>query len=646
MNLLRTLKFQIGAALLLIVVLFSTVFAWSLSALERQRNYNTLLNITARLEHTAQQLVSLGMNYAMNAPRDNQAYQRDVKLYYQEIRSHTDLIEEIANSFMDQNFSPSLTSRNAPFRPRLDPAIQAAVRAVEEAWANFRLGLDSATGSDQQIPRLNAATRFISTRHQPFTEAISALRAQIQRLSDSRLERIHQIYWSMLVAIVAITIGILAWFLLFVLRPLNRSVIGFQQVARGDFGYQVSIGTENELSLLSQSFNQLSSSLHAIFQLIGRIQQGSDLEDTLCFVAEQFPSLLPLDWVGALFVAGDNNTIILERSYREGRPEIARRTRFRLQDTLLEKALEADEPLHIPDMLRTAADNPDYQFLRYLVKEELRDAIFLPITEQSPIPGVLAFATREPDSYTPEHLELLTNIGKLVTHSFGRTVKLAEHTRLAAIGSFASGIAHEIRTPLSTIGMALDYLHKADLPEAAKKRTELGRQEAQRMAKLLEEILLYAKPLKLELQPLDLAGFLRDFLNAYADLPRQRGQRFELQVGAGSTRILGDGDRLKQIFLNLANNASEAAPEGSTIHWRLTSNEPEGTLIVEIRNPGEPIPDAVLARLFDPFFTTKSGGTGLGLGIVKRMVGAHGGDIQINSDAAHGTRASLLIPLA
>ncbi len=646
MNLVRTLKFQIGAALLLIVVLFCAVFAWSLASLEQQRSYNTLLNITARLESSAQQLVSLGMNYAMNKPRDNQAYQRDVKLYYQEIRSRADLIDELTDSFMHENFAPSLTSRTTPFRPHLDPAIRTAVRAVEEAWANFRGGLDTATGADQQIPRLTEAGHFISVRHQPFTEAVSALRAQIQRLSDSRLDRMNQVYWSMLIAIIAITFGILAWFVLFVLRPLNRAVIGFQQVARGDFGYQVSTDTGNELNLLSHSFNQLSSRLHAIFRLIDRIQQGSDLDDTLCFVAEQFPSLLPLDWVGALFVAGDNSTIILERSYREGRPEIARRSRFRLQGTLLQKALEADEPLHIPDMMRTAENNRTYQFLRYLAKEGLRDAIFLPITEQSPIPGVLAFATREPDSYTPEHLELLTNIAKLVTHSFGRTVKLAEHTRLAAIGSFASGIAHEIRTPLSTINMALDYLHKTDLPAAARKRTELGQQEAKRMAKLLEEILLYAKPLKLELRPLNLADFLREFLSSFEDLPRQRGQSFELELGTGLSCILGDRDRLKQIFLNLANNASEAAPEGSPIRWHLSSNELEETLSLEIQNSGEPIQEAVLTRLFDPFFTTKASGTGLGLGIVKRMINAHGGEIQIRSDAALGTRVSVLIPLA
>jgi len=275
----------------------------------------------------------------------------------------------------------------------------------------------------------------------------------------------------------------------------------------------------------------------------------------------------------------------------------------------------------------------------------LGDAIFLPITEQSPIPGVLAFATRDPESYTPEHIELLTNIARLITHSFGKTLKLSEHARLATVGGFASGIAHEIRSPLSTISMALDYLQKTDLSEPAEKRITLAREETGRMARLLEEILLYAKPLKLDLQPLDLAALTESFLESHSDLAKRREQKFELDIDASSTSILGDRDRLQQIFLNLSQNALDAAPAGGTVHWRISSDSAARILTIRIQNPGEPIPADVLPRLFDPFFTTKTQGTGLGLGIVKRMVDAHGGEIQIVSGLDTGTLVTLQFPL-
>ncbi len=644
MKLFRSLKFQIGATLLLIVLLFVGIFSISQMALQEQRSYNTLLNITARLQHTARSIVNLGVNYAMNPPADPQAQQRDIKVYYQELRSQIQLFDEIINGFMSGNFAPSLTNLERPFTPVLDPAVHAAVQTVETTWAHFKQGLEQSLGMEQQGPDLARAANFITKTHQPLSGAIDTLRTQIQRLADRRLDQVNNLHWISLATVIILTLGILTWFFVAILRPLGRAASGFQHVAQGDFGYQVAVHGDNELGQMSDAFNQLSSRLHAIFQLIDQIQQGSDLDDTLCFVAEQFPALLPLDWVGALFVGGEGGTIILEKSYQQGKPVITGRSRFQLRGTLLEQALDNDQVLHIPDMKQTAENNPQYEFLNHMMDLGLCDAIFLPVTGQSPIPGVLAFATREAGVYSPEHLELLSNIAKLITHSFGRTVKLAEHTRLAAIGSFASGIAHEIRSPLSTISMALEYLQHADLPPAAGKRVVLAHEESARITRLLEEILLYAKPLKLELQPLEMHAFVEDFILSHQELAERRNQRFELTAETSNCTIMGDRDRLTQIMINLANNAVEAAPEHSTITWRLRRNDITRLMTLEVSNQGAPITTAQLERLFTPFFTTKPQGTGLGLPIVKRMVEAHGGDIQIHSLEGK-TQVCVQIPL-
>ena len=128
--------------------------------------------------------------------------------------------------------------------------------------------------------------------------------------------------------------------------------------------------------------------------------------------------------------------------------EVAVRNHFALAGTFLEKVLQEGKPTHVPDVPATARSQTKFRLLQVLAQRDLRDAIFLPVTSQSPVPGVLVFATRQHDAYTPEHLELLSNLAHLVSHSFGRTVRLAEHTRLAAIGEFASGIA--LRWPRST----------------------------------------------------------------------------------------------------------------------------------------------------------------------------------------------------
>ncbi|WP_052761128.1 sensor histidine kinase [Sedimenticola thiotaurini] len=645
MKIFKMLKTQIGAALVLIMLLFGTLFSMSMMALNEQQSYNTLLNITSRLEQTAQNLVSLGMNYAINVPQDSSSYDRDVKLYYRAMHDQMKILDTMTNSFMMAEFPPALTEIGEYFRPSLMPATKQAVSAVEEVWQEFRDGIKDALDESTGMPHLKEAALYITGYHAPLVASINILHNRIQQQTKQRLTHVYQLHISLLFTAVLITIGVFAWFYLVVLKPLRHAVDGFQKVTQGDFGYQVPIAGDNELALMTRSFNLLSLRLHSLFRLIDRIQQGSDLNEILGFVANEFSALLPLDWVGALFVTCDNNTMVLEGSYRNGQPEISPRTRYSLRNTLLLKALESGEPLHIPDMSSTVV-NPEYQFLNHLFAEGIRDAIFLPITDASPIPGILAFGTCKTDTYTPEHLELLTNIAGLITHSFGRTVRLAEHNRLAAIGSFASGIAHEIRSPLSTISMALDYFQETDLPGSANKRAELAKREATRMARLLEEILLYAKPLQLRLQQVDLKQLLNRLFEAHHAMVEEKQQRFELIAPDSDMTILGDPDRLVQIFLNLAKNACDAADHGESILWQVEKELASRSLRISVTNRGEPIKEEHLAQLFNPFFTTKTHGTGLGLSIVKRIVEAHGGDITISSGERQGTTVTLLMPLA
>jgi len=164
------------------------------------------------------------------------------------------------------------------------------------------------------------------------------------------------------------------------------------------------------------------------------------------------------------------------------------------------------------------------------------------------------------------------------------------------------------------------------------------------MARLLEDMLLYAKPLELDLQPLDLGQLVREVLDSEQDLARKPGQQFRFNGSSGAARILGERDRLIQILVNLARNACSASPDNGLIDWSVQENLSAGTLTLEVHNGGEPIPPELLARITDPFVTTRSSGTGLGLSIVKRLVIAHGGELQIHSQPGEGTRVRVTFP--
>ena len=640
----HSLKFQVSVALLSIVVVFTAAVIYTSSALKRQHNIAVVINLAGKLQLTAEHLANQGINYKKNAPTDYTTYRRDIRLYYHDLMSHVATFDQISSAFMRREFSPEITGLKETLHPNLGENARRAIDRVEQAWTQYREKLFDALGPSRDSPRLEYAAGFVIANHHTLEQVTSELASHLQRWAESETRNINLFNRLALVAALLISGIIIAGFYRNVLNPLSRAAAGFGRITQGDFGHQVPLEGSNEITELTTSFNRLSRRLKSLFLLIERIQQGGDLHETLAFVSDEFKDLLRIDWTGVVFITGDGGAARLEVSYLDGEQEITVRKLYRLKDTYIEQTLQQNSMLHIPNMLKSVEGDTPYEFLRMLVDKGMRDALFLPLSPQSPLPGVLVFATHQPNTYTGEHLKLLTNIAHLIIHSFGRTARLTESARLAAIGEFTSGIVHEIRNPLATISIALDYFSKLDLPGSGHQRAELARKEAERMERLLEDILLYSKPLNLNFQLLEMGELLHGFLDEHNHIAKEKNQHFTLKTPEQLTRVMGDRDRLTQVFLNLARNACEAAPAESPIQWRIDDHPKEGTLIVEVKNRGAPIPDDVLPRITEPFFTTKVAGTGLGLSIVKRIVEAHGGELRITSAPKPGTRIQIVLP--
>jgi hypothetical protein len=644
---LNSLKFQITAALLLLLALFAGATGYTFLALEHQRTNDTVVTQAGRLQLTAQYLSNQAMRYKEHAPRNYESYYRDVELYYKDLLGHVETFDMISDAFMHQDFKPMVTGLVSSLRPKLGGDVMAAISTLEEAWQRYRAGLFEALGPDAKEPRLEWAAEYIVEENKTLESSARHLSSTLASWSSRDLARVARINKGVVIAGSLLALGVLAWLFFKVLAPLNRTLRGFGQVAQGDFGVQVQELGSREMTELTRAFNRLSSRLRVLFDLIGRLQAGSDLDQTLGFLSREFQQLLRIDWVGVLFLTADRRSMRLEAGYLDGQREMAGKHLYRLDGTLLGQARDQGRPLHIPDMARTAEQNPGFEFLGTLAAKGMNNAIFLPLTEasQCPIPGVLVFAARARESYDAEHLRLLNNIAQLVTHSFGRTLRLAEHTRLAAIGEFASSIAHEIRSPLATVGLALEHFRSLDLPASSAKRAQLAAREAERIARLLEDMLLYARPLTMRVERLSAAALLREALPLLQGIAEEHGQQINLEADPGDDLVSGDRDRLAQIWINLTRNACDAAPPGATVTWRVLHRPGRGGVEAQVHNTGDPIPPELLPRLTEPFFTTKGSGTGLGLAIVRRMVDAHGGELQILSDAQAGTRVSVILPL-
>ncbi|KYC37240.1 ATPase [Scytonema hofmannii PCC 7110] len=222
--------------------------------------------------------------------------------------------------------------------------------------------------------------------------------------------------------------------------------------------------------------------------------------------------------------------------------------------------------------------------------------------------------------------------------------KLVEQERLVAIGEFAATIVHEIRNPLTTMIMGLKYFKKIILTEPAQERLSLALGEASRLENLLSEILLYAKPQVLQLSELDVNEFIRELLVLIREMPEALSRQIEFMPALSTIKILGDRDKLKQVFINIVRNACEAVSAGDVIKWQVDTLS-QGNVCINVCNSGEPIPPEILSKLTQPFFSTKPSGTGLGLAITKRIVNAHAGELSIQSDAVTGTTVCVQLPM-
>lgn len=219
--------------------------------------------------------------------------------------------------------------------------------------------------------------------------------------------------------------------------------------------------------------------------------------------------------------------------------------------------------------------------------------------------------------------------------------KLRAIEALAEVGELAAMIVHEIRNPLTTVWMGLNSFKRMDLPEAAQVRLALSLDEADRLRNLLNEILLYAKPHTLQTEELDLNGWSQELLETIRTLSSVQQRRVQFIPAKRPAKVLADSSKLKQVLINLINNACEAVAAGETVTWQIESKPNQ--VSIRVHNGGEPIPSDILPKLTKPFYTTKSSGTGLGLAIVKRIVEAHGGELRIESSQSQGTMVSVIL---
>jgi PAS domain S-box-containing protein len=300
------------------------------------------------------------------------------------------------------------------------------------------------------------------------------------------------------------------------------------------------------------------------------------------------------------------------------------------------------------------------RFVDVLVPEDLRETYEAALAAERPEETTLPLLTRAKKvrhvswqlARAPDEKEDdvgVFAIGQDVTELRAARQRQEQQERLAAVGTLAAGLAHEIRNPLNGAQLHVSFLERALTKNGASpdavESVHVVRDEIRRLARLVTDFLDFARPRPLKLAPTTARALAERARQLVISQAQDAGVELTVDVPDAEIAFEADAERLGQVLLNLLQNAIEAAAhgEGGTGHVVLRARRQPRDVRIEVEDDGPGLPPGN-APVFDAFFSTKPSGTGLGLAIVHRIVTDHGGIVDVESRPGH-TQFCVLLPL-
>jgi len=295
---------------------------------------------------------------------------------------------------------------------------------------------------------------------------------------------------------------------------------------------------------------------------------------------------------------------------------------------------------------------------------DMRSMIVVPLVAHGRMEGVLQVSRSTPTSWDPRDVAMADALAsqaavaiensRLYGEAQDALLRLQQAQsnmvraeRLAAVGTLASSLAHEVRNPLNSVNLQLVLLSRrvARLEEIQQGEMpgliEAARQEIARLDALVEEFLSLSSVDRVLLADEDANAVVRELLVLMTPVARENGITVEQDLAPALPVVRIDREKIKQVLLNVVRNAIEAMPEGGSLG--VSTSAADGSVVIRVSDTGTGIAPGV--DVFDFFMTTKPDGTGLGLAISRRIIEAHGGSIGYVSDPK-GTTFSVALKAA
>ncbi|HWU37280.1 MAG TPA: ATP-binding protein [Candidatus Acidoferrum sp.] len=395
------------------------------------------------------------------------------------------------------------------------------------------------------------------------------------------------------------------------LKPIGRITKEMERLRRGEFEVGGDLAREGE-------FKELASQL----QLLGQQLQS----DRLQMLSEKAQLQQVVDQLedGLIFLSQDRRVLFFNKAAEL----IVGRRVVEVLGWPVEDLLEPSSPL------RPILDSPPGLGVRnatVTLPQDGKTREFLisafPIGDAQQEMGTMVLL---------KNLESIRTVQSLVSYS----------AKLTALGRLTSGLAHEIKNPLNAMAIHLELLkEKLDTrPEGVQQSLAIIEGEIRRLDRVVQGFVKFIRPQELALKPVDLRAHLQGLIALLEAEWGSKGIHFDFQPEKNLPPVRADEELLHQAFLNVLLNACQAMPSGGTITVR-TTQDSEGFVRVIIADEGVGIPLEDKDKIFRLYYTTKTGGSGIGLSLVYRIIQQHDGSIDVSSEVGRGTTLTVRLPL-
>jgi len=518
--------------------------------------------------------------------------------------------------------------------------------------------------------------------------ALREIREDVER-GSAVIRRVAAAGVAALLLSVAGGMGLALIFFTWLSRPILAITRGSRRMAEGDLSQRVDVRTGGELGEAAVAFNEMAERLEtstienarlydaaaqraeriaAINRLIRVISSSLDIGAVYDAFAQELKKLLPFTRMGVVVPdsVGKQLRVFQLATDQPGEVKLGK-VWSNGKGTGIEWVMTNRQPHIEPDLAEAGLFVED----GVILKEGIRSTVRLPLIVKGEVIGAIFLDDVEPGRYTEGDLDLLVPLAEQMaiaienarlhdeleqkveerTSKLKQTqVQLIQSGKLAAVGTLAAGVAHELNQPLMVIrGYAQELLADERLVEE-EIREDLRRIEAQtsRMAAIINHLRDFSRQSKGKREVTDLNRVVRDALTFLGQQLKTKNIAVVQELLPGLPPVWADPMQIEQVLLNLVTNARDAMEEDGTgtitIRTELAAGSRVGLSVIDT-GPG--IPPDLQTRIFDPFFTTKEvgKGTGLGLSICHGIVEEHGGALTMESPVADGRGARFTIVL-